>query len=264
MVAAPDDQRHPLGDAHPLHGAGVRRVESDPKRVGRAEGDHLVPLQRSVVHPGPTGKAGAVGYERHQPVVSELAPEVNGVLHRLHVPLQGSSIQRVEEEGRFQGGHRRIHQLRGAPAQDPAAPGREADPEPGLHLALGGDEQAAPLQHLLARAEYSQLAALSRAAVRRRSLQGAVKAAVEKIAGGDAPQWGAVRPFRQPGFGRRHDDAHAAGGGERVALDVIDDEPERFRVVRPFDALVGTISRPVDVVENADEVAKLKHRISDL
>ena len=100
MEAPSDDQRDAGRNTHARHRAGIREVQGQAQRVGRAERDRAVLLQRSIVDPAPAGQDRLVGHEGDQTTGLQLPSERGSVFVGRRVPLHFRVVVRTSDQRR--------------------------------------------------------------------------------------------------------------------------------------------------------------------
>ncbi len=142
-------------------------------------------------------------------------------------------------------------------AQHPAAGRGESHGEAGLHGTVGGHRHGRLPEDFLARRIHGDQAALSRAAIAAR-LIGLLDEGAGEMRG---KTYGAtVRdagPCRKRRGCRRGEHAESAGRGERISLDVVDEEGEPGEAPDPRDVLVGFVPAAVQPQYQLLEVLRI-------
>ena len=247
MVAAADDQRDAAADAETPHGSVVG-LQGGGKGRGGLQGDGVG--KRGGVDAGPTGKHAAVGQEGDEAGVGELVAEL--VLDADAVHVVGDLAWLAVDAF---GGVREVlgEQRPCLASQDAAAPGRQSH----RHADLGDPVRV-----------QAQGAALGDLGTWPVDLQdsgrpGPPLAPPEVLA--EAPQQGVFEGgARRAVVGStvlgRHKEADAGGGGEGVALHVVDAQLDAVgQLPGPLQITVGGVGAAVDAVEGPAEVVGGAH-----
>lgn len=241
VEAATDDEGDTSGDAHAVDGAPVGEVEGYLEGFRGGEGDDAVTGEGAVIDAGEAGEGAAIGDEGDKILVGEGVAEEIGIFVSIGELAEGFlGVVGVVEGFGDDFGEVVDEHVGGLVAADAAALGGEANEEAGFDEFVGDDDGGA-FEDFLAGGIDGEEAAFAGATALVDFVAGAAEEGGEGGFEAEAATIIIVEVRGVSGDVLGDANVHATGGGEGVALDIVDGKSELGELVGTTNFFISAV-----------------------